>query len=284
MHFIFRLLARLPLRSLHLLGSALGWMVFLASAAYRRNFRENAHRARLSAGLMRQAVCAAGQMATELPWVWLRGEDEKRAAIHWEGLHLIESTLADGKGLIYLTPHMGCFEVLPPAHGQWLGDRYGPISVLYRPSRSRLLGELTRRLRAVPGVKIAPTTTAGVRSLLRALKQGQAIGLLPDQVPEVGLGVWAPFFGHPAYTMTLALRLARRTRAPILLVYGERLALGRGFLIHVRRVDLELDQDDEVVAAEMNRQLESLILENPSLYLWGYARYKRPAQKQVRAP
>ncbi len=276
MSLTIRLLAKLPLRLLHALGAVLGWLVYLGSSAYRRNFRQNTRRAALSAEKTRGAIAASGQMALELPWVWLRPEHDKRAAIQWDGIELIESALSAGRGLIYLTPHMGCFEVLPPAHAHWLADRYGPITVLYRPSRSSRLNQLTMRNRVTPGVQTAPTSTAGVRSLLRALRQGRAVGLLPDQVPEAGFGVWAPFFGQPAYTMTLPLRLARRSGAPMLLVYGERLERGRGFLIHVRSVDLALEQPDEVLAATMNLQLERLILEHPSLYLWGYARYKHP--------
>lgn len=282
MHFALRLIAKLPLRVLHGLGTLLGWLVFLLSPTYRTHFRSNVERARLSQDQVRSAIGSAGQMLAELPWVWLRGAEERRAAVHWVGLPLIEANLARGKGLIYLTPHMGCFELLPAAHGLWLGERHGPITVLFRPPRSRIVAELFRRSRSVPGVNTAPTTTAGVRSLLRALKNGQAVGLLPDQVPELGLGVWAPFFGQPAYTMTLALRLARRSGAPVMLVYGERLAQGQGYLIHVRDMEQNLKQTDEQLAADMNVQLERLILDKPSLYFWGYARYKQPVPKKLR--
>jgi KDO2-lipid IV(A) lauroyltransferase len=276
---MFRLFSRLPLRVLHTLGFCLGWIVYLISPTYRRHFRENIRQAGVSQASARHAVAAAGRMVAELPWVWLRRPEERQASIRWDGLQLIEEALSIGKGLIYLTPHLGCFEVLPAAHAYSLASRYGPITVLYRPSRSADLDRLAKAARAIPGVQAAATTTAGVRALVKALRNGQAIGLLPDQVPEAGLGVWAPLFGRPAYTMTLALRLARRTGAPMLLVCGERLPRGQGYLVHVKPVVLDLRQADEIAAAQMNRQLEALIRSYPSLYLWGYARYKSPAAR-----
>ncbi len=281
MRLVFLLLARLPLRWLHVLGAGLGFLVHWASPGLRRNFVHNTHLAALSPNQVAAAVAEAGRMVAELPWIWLRGTGPLYTAIQWDGLELIEAELSKGKGLIYLTPHMGCFEALPPAHAHWLAPRFGPITVLYRPPRSVALDRMAKAARDMPGVEIAPTNTSGVRALLKALRRGGAVGLLPDQVPEAGLGVWAPFFGQPAYTMTLAGSLARHTGAPLLLVCGERMPRGLGFRIHVRPIKLPLAESDEAVAAAMNQQLEALILEYPSQYLWGYARYKAPAQRSM---
>lgn len=279
MRLVFFLLGSLPLRVLHALGAALGWLVYFASPSLRRDMRRNADLAGLDAAQMNGAIAEAGRMVAELPWVWSVRTDRLRGAIEWDGLELIQSTLSQRKGVIYLTPHMGCFEALPAAHAMWLAPRFGPMTVLYRPSRSEALDRMAKAARAMPGVRVAPTNTAGVRSMLKALKSGAAVGLLPDQVPEEGLGVWAPLFGRPAYTMTLAGRLARHTGAPTLLVYSERLARGQGFRVHVRTIRLPLDDSDEAVAASMNRQLEAMILEHPSQYMWGYARYKTPGRR-----
>ncbi len=283
MRLAFFLLGKLPLRWLHVLGALLGWLLYRASPFVRRNLVRNASLAGLTAPQVSDAIKHAGRMVAELPWVWSAGPERLRQAIAWDGLELIEAALAQGKGVIYLTPHIGCFEALPAAHALWLAPRFGPITVLYRPSRSKALDALAKVARAIPGVQTAPTSTAGVRSLLRALKQGGAVGLLPDQVPEDGLGVWAPFFGQPAYTMTLVGSLARHTGAPVLLVCGERLPRGQGFRVHVRPIQLVLEDSDEALAASMNRQLEALILEYPSMYLWSYARYKSPARRTPRS-
>lgn len=282
MRLAFFLLGKLPLRWLHVLGSLFGWLLHWASPSMRRDLARNASLAGLTARQMSQAIAHAGRMVAELPWVWSAGPERLRQAIAWDGLELIETALAKGKGVIYLTPHIGCFEALPAAHALWLAPRFGPITVLYRPSRSEALDALAKAARAMPGVQVAPTSTAGVRSLLRALKQGGAVGLLPDQVPEEGLGVWAPFFGQPAYTMTLVGSLARHTGAPVLLVCGERMPQGQGFRVRVRPIQLALEDSAEALAASMNRHLEALILEYPSMYLWSYARYKSPARRAAR--
>ena len=112
--------------------------------------------------------------------------------------------------------------------------------------------------------------------MLKALKSGEAVGLLPDQVPPQGLGVWAPFFGRQAYTMTLSTRLAQQTGATILLAWGERLPWGRGYRVHFRPWAGAVADDPASAAAQVNAHMEGLIRECPRQYLWGYARYKHP--------
>jgi len=117
--------------------------------------------------------------------------------------------------------------------------------------------------------------------MIRALRRGEAVGLLPDQVPPSGMGVWAPFFGRPAYTMTLAARLLQQTGAVPLLIWGERLPRGAGYAVRVRPFGAPLPAGtDEAAQAEcaaiVNRAMEGLIRERPQQYLWGYHRYKAP--------
>jgi KDO2-lipid IV(A) lauroyltransferase len=150
------------------------------------------------------------------------------------------------------------------------------MTVLFRPARKAWLRALVASARERPGLATATTTLAGVKQLIKALKAGQCVGLLPDQVPPDGLGVWAPFFGKPAYTMTLSARLALQTGATVLLAWGERLPWGRGFVIHVQALPDFLSTDMEQAAAQINRAMEALILQKPQQYLWGYARYKAP--------
>jgi len=112
--------------------------------------------------------------------------------------------------------------------------------------------------------------------MIKALRRGEAVGLLPDQVPPGGQGVWAPFFGQDAYTMTLAARLARQTGAQVLIAYCERLPGGRGYVTHFERLEAPLEGDAVLAATQINRAMEGLIRQCPQQYLWGYARYKRP--------
>ena len=131
-----------------------------------------------------------------------------------------------------------------------------------------------------PGLLTAPTTLSGVKQLIKALKSGESVGLLPDQVPPQGMGVMAPFFGRDAYTMTLSARLVQQTGASVLVAWGERLSWGRGYRIHVRPLDRPLPVMLEDAVILVNQAMQALVLQCPGQYLWGYARYKQPREKQ----
>ncbi|KNZ34531.1 MAG: lipid A biosynthesis acyltransferase [Methylibium sp. NZG] len=280
MVFLARWLSNRPLWLLHRLGGFLGWLTFVLSPSYRRRFQANAALAGVPASASRPAIAEAGRLAAELPFLWLRPADEPiRPALHLHGAELVEAAHAQGRGVVFLTPHLGCFEVTAQAIAERFAARHGPITVLYRPARQQWLRELMDGSRARPGVATAPATLAGVRQLIRALRRGEAVGLLPDQVPPEGMGVWAPFFGRPAYTMTLAARLVQQTGAVLLLVWGERLPHGAGYAVRFSAFDDVLPADANAQAesaAAINRAMERLILQCPQQYLWGYNRYKQP--------
>ena len=181
-----------------------------------------------------------------------------------------------------LTPHLGSFEVIAQAYAERFGARQ-PMTVLYRPARKAWLRELEETARARPGLATAPATLAGVRQMIRALRRGETVGLLPDQVPPEGMGVWAPFFGQPAYTMTLAARLVLQTGARAVAGVGERLPHGAGWCMPCVRDARAAARArcrrrrgaSDSCAAAINRAMEFLIRQCPAQYLWGYNRYKR---------
>jgi KDO2-lipid IV(A) lauroyltransferase len=271
MQFLFRLLSFLPLWALHALGTVLGWVTFL-SPTYRRRFRENVAQAGLEPRQVRGAVAQGGKLVAELPRLWLG----KAVPVTWEGKHLIEQAHAKGQAIVFLTPHMGCFEITAQAYARDYGAKHGGVTVLFRPARKAWLAPLVDTVRQRPGLRAAPATLAGVKQLIKALQGGQAVGLLPDQVPPEGLGIWSPFFERPAYTMTLSVRLARQPNTCTLLIWGERLSWGRGYKVHVRPMTEPLAKDTPTAVAQINRAMERLIRECPEQYLWGYARYKAP--------
>jgi KDO2-lipid IV(A) lauroyltransferase len=277
---LFRVLARLPLRIAHAIGAALGWLTYWASPSYRSRFQAHARLAGVAPEAARRAVAAAGRMVAELPFLWLRAPSGPNGPrIDWDGQALIDAALQERRGIVFLTPHLGSFEITAQAYARDYGIRHGPITVLYRPPRKALLRRLIDGARERPGLATAPATLAGVRQMIRALRRGEAVGLLPDQVPPQGLGVWVPFFGQPAYTMTLAARLIQQSGATPLLVWGERLPRGTGYTIHVSRLGERLPETDPTQAesaAIINRAMEALILRCPQQYLWGYHRYKQP--------
>lgn len=276
-------ISRLSLGLIHRVGGALGWLAYALSPVYRRRLRANASRAGLSTTQRRESVAHAGRMLAELPWLWLRPANQPLGGlVQWRGAELIDDALAAGKGLLLLTPHLGCFEVLAQSYAERWG-RDSPMTALYRPARQAWVRDWQETARDRPGLHTAPATLAGVRQMLRALRRGETLGLLPDQVPPQGMGVWVPFFGTDAYTMTLAARLQLQTGAAWLPFWGERLPGARGWCVHVHRpeplVRAPGASDDEHLAAcalAINRAMERLILSAPQQYLWGYNRYKQP--------
>jgi Kdo2-lipid IVA lauroyltransferase/acyltransferase len=322
MSLLLGLLARLPLRLLHALGAVLGWAAYALSPPYRERLRANAALAGVPDAVRRASVAEAGRMSLEMPRLWLRPPDAPFSdPVRWDNEMVIEHHLcaqeaagqgADGasagasasasaptasksaapRGLILLTPHMGSFEVAGQAYAQRFGARQ-PITVLYRPARQAWLRELEATARARPALATAPANLAGVRQLMRALRRGETVGLLPDQVPPEGMGVWAPFFGQPAYTMTLAAKLARQTGAAMVGIWCERLPHGAGYVVRTAELAQPLPAinpnpagtkataaDEEAAAladaTAINRSMEALIALKPTQYLWGYNRYKQP--------
>jgi len=273
---LFRWFSGLSLGLLHAWGAALGWAAYLLSPTYRRRMAANARQAGLSAAQWKPAIASAGRMVMELPFLWMRPPSQPiLPRMRFENEALLEAALARGKGVLLLTPHMGCFEVAAQA----IAERFGttsPITVLYRPARKPWLRELVKTSRERPQLFAAPATLAGVRLMIRALRRGQMVGLLPDQVPPEGMGVWAPFFGREAYTMTLAARLVQQTGAELLLTWAERLPRGAGYVQRFSSFHEELPADAAESARRINRAMERLILQCPQQYLWGYHRYKSP--------
>lgn len=277
---LFRFLSRLPLAWLHRLGALLGWLAWLFSPTYRRHMQENLELALGTEGARRvrpAAIASAGKQMLELPKIWLNPlADTAARVVKVSGWELVEAATRAGKGIVYLTPHLGCFEVT----AQYLST-HAPISVLYRPPKQAWLQTMIEAGRARQQLYLAAADLSGVRTLLKALRKGEAVGMLPDQAPKVGEGRWLDFFGKPAYTMTLAARLTESGAAAIM-VWAERLPNGAGYHFRLQAPQRPLSGTTEERAQQISHEIEHLIRQCPEQYLWGYNRYKRP--KGAEAP
>ncbi len=267
---LFRFLSVFPLPILHGLGSALGWLVYLLSSGYRQRLKDHISRAGFSDSL-RPAIMEAGKNLMELPFIWCANPARVLRTVKVENWELVQAALEAKKGVIFLTPHLGCFEIV----AQTIAAKT-PLTVLYRPPRKAALKPLIEGARAREGLMLAPANLSGVRIMLKALKKGELIGLLPDQVPQQGEGVWANFFGKPGYTMTLPAKMHTMTGAPIILTYAERLPHGRGFVVRFVAFDAILEGDATQQANTINTAMEQLIARCPAQYFWSYNRYKTP--------
>lgn len=268
--FLFRFLSFFPLPLLHAMGSALGWLVYVLSGGYRRLLQENIARAGFSAQL-KPAIKEAGKNLMELPFIWCAKPERVLRTASIENWDLVQTALDAKNGVIFLTPHLGCFEIV----AQSIAAKTR-LTVLYRPPRKSALKPLIEGARARDNLFLAPANLSGVRTMAKALKKGEAIGLLPDQVPQQGEGVWAGFFGKRAYTMTLSAKLHSMTGAPIILTYAERLPHGRGYVVRFAAFQESLEGDATEQATAINRAMEQLIARSPAQYFWSYNRYKKP--------
>jgi len=213
-------------------------------------------------------------MVFELPKIWCRPHAEVAArVVEVHGWEEAEVAQRAGRGIIFLTPHLGCFDV----SAQYIATQL-PLTVLYRAPKQRWLQPLMEEGRGRgERLRLAPADLSGVRKLIGVLRKGGAIGLLPDQAPGAGEGKWLPFFGRPAYTMTLTGRLQESSGAALVFCFAERLADGRGFRLRLRAREEPLPADRAAAALAVNRGVEELVRLAPEQYLWGYNRYKRPA-------
>lgn len=275
----FSLLARLPLRVLHGLGAVLGCLVFRFDARYARRCQDNLRQSKLAQNeqdynrLLRSSIQENGKGAFELLVSWFRPAAQQDQLIQeLSGWELVEAAQKSGKGIIFISPHLGGFEIVGGIIAQRL-----PVLPMFRPPNHAFLQKMMLSGRKNYAAELAPATLAGVRMLLKRLKKGGNIAIFPDQVPSGGEGVWADFFGQPAYTMTLIPRLQQATGASILCYRAHRLPKGRGYRVQFSLFTGEFGSDAAQNATLLNQNLEQLISQSPEQYLWGYNRYKCPA-------
>jgi len=266
-----RLFSYPPLVVVHGLGCLLGYIFYFGNKKFAARVKDSLSSAHIPEAekslnaFIRDNARESGKAILETFAIWFtplaKAQNLVKASHGWEH---VDAALAKGKGIIFLTPHLGCFEITALYYA-----KFHPVTVLYRPSRQAWFEPIVTEGRNRGMMRQTPTNLTGVRTLLKCLKKGEAIGILPDQVPKFGEGIWANFFDRPAYTMTLVGKLLESTGATVILAYGERLSWGRGYIINFE--PLETTGSPE----EINKGIESLIRRCPRQYLWSYNRFKK---------
>ena len=275
--FSLNAIALLPLATLQIIGATMGILAYVGSKQYRSLFRpqyEAVVSARKLSFRLWAAIRASGMLFSDSLWIW-RNPQKALKLVEVQDWDLVESAIREGHGLVMLTPHLGGFEIIPRVLAQ-----HFPATILYRPSRQEWLNEVVEEGRAYPNMHFVPTNLNGVRQMSRALTRGEAIGILPDQVPSGGEGVWVPFFGRPAYTTPLPARLANRNNTPIVMFTAKRKGIGKGWLMQATRL-APLSEDANVAAAQINVAIENAVLIAPEQFIWSYNRYKHPAGAEL---
>lgn len=280
-----RLFAALPLPLNHALGASLGWLLALIPNGLRGTTRDNLQRCfpdldpRQRRRLARRSLVETGKTFTETGplWCW-PGERALTLMREVRGQEWVDAALQEGRGLILATPHLGAWELA----GLW-GAANLPMTTLYRRPRMGELDQLVRAARERMGARYVAADASGVRALYQALGDNRVVGMLPDQEPRDSGGEFAPFFGVPAYTMTFLSRLARKTRAPVVFAYCERLPRGRGYILHFLPTPATIHGALPESLATVNQIVEQCVRALPEQYQWSYKRFKtRPGDIAAR--
>ncbi|MBK1672895.1 lipid A biosynthesis acyltransferase [Ectothiorhodospira shaposhnikovii] len=274
--FVFTILSRLPLPVNHGLGALLGWLTWILPTEQRRISLINLatcfpekntdwHRR-----VARQSLMETGKALTEAPWLWRAGRTRlQNLLVSMEGEEHVRSALEQGRGAFLVSPHLGSWE-FAGLHAAG----FGRMTTLYRPPRLKALDRPLREAREATGARLVPTTLAGIREIQRTASQGGLIGMLPDQTPKGARGVFAPFFGRPALTMTLLNRLATPDRAPIVFAFAERLPRGQGYRYRCIPVpEAVYSREQESAAVAINKAVETMVRLCPEQYVWSYKRF-----------
>jgi KDO2-lipid IV(A) lauroyltransferase len=269
--------AYLPLPIIHGIGVCIGWGLLLIPNRSRQTSEINIAlcwpelSSREQRALLRNSLKETGKTIIETSALWLRsGKSALRLIKRVDGNELVEQAIAQGKGTILATLHLGAWE----AAGLYGSEQFS-ITCLYRPLKIPELETLVQSSRNRLGGNYVPATAKGVRVLYKALEQGDVVAMLPDQEPKAGTGIFAPFFGIPAYSMVFLAKLAARTDTPIIFAWCERLSWGRGYHMHFRAMSETVQSGDiHTAVAAINQAAEDCVRECPEQYQWSYRRFK----------
>lgn len=283
-NWLLRAFAALPLPLAHGLGTIMGWGLILIPNELRRISRINIPLClpeldpTQQRRLLHASLLEAGRTMSEAGALWLWPAPRLLSLVETvSGEQQLRAAMESGKGAILAVPHLGAWEMI----GLYCSRHY-PMTSLYRPPRLAEMDQVVRRGRERLGARLVPVDAGGVRALYQTLGRGELVGILPDQEPGAGNGIFAPLFGVRANTMVLLSRLAIKTGAPVIFGYAERLPHGRGYHLHFLPAPATINaQPLEASVAAMNQMVEKLIRQQPEQYQWGYKRFRtRPAGEE----
>ncbi len=275
---VVRLLSILPLPVVQMVGSLIGncsWLFNGRSAKVtRRNLElcfpelDESERRKLA----RRSMVETGKTFAEMGKAWLSSTQVTLGYIKGVTEELnVNAAIAKGNGVITIVPHLGNWEVL----NLYAAKRF-PLHVLYQPPKITELEDYIRNARTRMGTKMYPTDRRGVAAMYEALRNGEVIGILPDQEPPLSAGIFAPFFGIDALTATLISKLAQKTGAKVMCAYAKRLPKGKGFEIVIKKAEKEIYSEDlQQSVTALNKTIENCVSEAVAQYQWEYKRFKK---------
>ena len=273
-----RLFALLPWRAAQAVGSLIGWLMWKLPNRSREVVRINlaqcfpeldeAARERLAA----QSLRDIGRTLTEsaCAWIWPAAKSLQQIR-QVEGGELLQQALAEGKGVVLVSSHLGNWELLL----QYVCSLCQPI-ILYRPPKLRAVDELLVRQRTQLGNQLAPSTKEGILNLIKTLRKGGVAGIAADPEPSLSSGVFVPFFGVPTLTSKFVPSLVQGHKARALFIHALRLDDGKGYRVVIEAAPEALyGEDVEAAVAALNLGIERQVRACPSQYMWSMKRFKK---------
>ncbi|RDH83053.1 MAG: hypothetical protein DIZ80_12395 [endosymbiont of Galathealinum brachiosum] len=267
----------LPLKLIHLLGRVVGKLTWLTNSRIRRITEKNIQHCfpelntQQQTMLVRKILNETGKVILESGKLWHQDAEKTLNMVKGsENEFLIRQAREQGRGVIIASPHYGSWELA----GLYLAKHY-PMTSMYSPQQDPKIDSFIRHARQRTGANLIATDISGIRAMSKTLKQAKLVGMLPDQAPDDN-GLFIPFFNIPCYTMTLLAKLAKKTNAAVIYTYAQRLEDSSGFKMVFRESSTDLSTLDlEQAAAQMNRDVEKLIRENPHQYQWTYKKFRQ---------
>jgi len=273
--FIITITSKMSLQTAHRWAERLAAMIWRWSEKQRRNTCTNIRLCYPNLTPEEQQQLARASLTETIKSMFELGIIWKKYGHHIDplirnihGLEVLEQALEQDQGLLLAAPHFGNWEVL----NLWL-SRHPGFAFLYKPPNDPRIEQLLLKYRGAGGANQITANPKGVRKIFSVLKNKQILAILPDQQPKAGQGVFVPFMGQTAFTMTLFAKIAAKTRVPVVFAVAERLPDGQGFDLHIKAAPAEICADPETSASAMNQTIAELVAIQPSQYQWTYRRF-----------
>jgi KDO2-lipid IV(A) lauroyltransferase len=270
--FILKTLSLFPLRFNHLIGSAIGQLLYFFDTEIKKISQKNIESClthldkKQQQKILKQSLKETGKTLFETANIWFEPKKRNLKRIQILGGELLKTD----EPVIVLAPHLGCWEVV----GNYLASK-NKTTILYKPLKNKKANQQLLDAREGRGYALAPANKLGVIKLQKAILKKQWLGILPDQNPGKGNGLQIPFFYKEVLTMTLLVKLARKNKVQVVSAWAERLPKGKGYLIHFEKANV-ISQNNTVEedCLLMNKTIEKMILQKPEQYQWSYDRFK----------
>jgi len=276
--------AFLSLKNCHRIGSLLGRLLFIFANRNRHVTTTNIQLCfpnkdkKQQQQLIKNSLIEMGKTLAEASPMWRWNKDKLFNLIKdIHGEEIIQQTIENKHGVILALPHIGNWELL----ALYCSAKY-PTTTMYQKPKIAQFDSLIKNGRERFGAKLVPTNNLGIRAMLKALKNNELICVLPDQEANDGSGVFAPFFGIQAYSMSLISRLANKTGAKVIIACSKRLAKGEGYEINFIPLEQFAPDSIEDSVSYLNAEMEKCIRQTPEQYQWSYKRFRK--QPEIKDP